>query len=175
MFKTTLDDQTCTCSSGKIEIAMNMETKSNNTKVCVTGAAGYLGSWLTRKLLQKGYIVHATLRNPDIYNPDEFEPAIEGCEFVFHLATPLQHNSHSWQFKDTSEAAVAGVRRIVQFCIRSGTVKRLIYTASVVAASPLKDDGISFKDLMDDSCWTNLPLSPSFPYGSDPLKVAAGF
>ena len=27
----------------------------------------------------------------DIYNPDEFEQAIQGCEFVFHVATPLQH------------------------------------------------------------------------------------
>lgn len=28
----------------------------------------------------------------DIYNPNEFEPAIQGCEFVFHVATPMQHN-----------------------------------------------------------------------------------
>lgn len=28
----------------------------------------------------------------DIYDPNEFEPAIQGCEFVFHVATPMQHN-----------------------------------------------------------------------------------
>jgi nucleoside-diphosphate-sugar epimerase len=30
--------------------------------VCVTGASGFIGSWLV-KLLEKGYMVHATVRN----------------------------------------------------------------------------------------------------------------
>lgn len=31
----------------------------------------------------------------DIYNGDEFGKAIEGCEIVVHMATPLQHNSNN--------------------------------------------------------------------------------
>lgn len=31
----------------------------------------------------------------DIYKPEELKPAIEGCELVFHVATPLQHQSDS--------------------------------------------------------------------------------
>ena len=31
----------------------------------------------------------------DIYDAASFEPAIQGCEFVFLVATPLQHNSGS--------------------------------------------------------------------------------
>lgn len=30
---------------------------------CVTGATGYIGSWLVKALLQRGYIVHATVRD----------------------------------------------------------------------------------------------------------------
>jgi hypothetical protein len=33
----------------------------------------------------------------DIYNPSDFEPAIKGCEYVFHVATPMQHDTQSSQ------------------------------------------------------------------------------
>ncbi|XP_002509938.2 putative anthocyanidin reductase [Ricinus communis] len=158
-------------------------------QVCVTGGSGYVGSWLVKKLLERGYTVHATLRNledtskvdflkslpnadtnlvlfqADIYNNNDFEQAIRGCEFVFHIATPMQHDPESSQYKDSVEATVAGAKSIADSCIRSKTVKRLIYTATVLAASPLNEDGNGFKSCMDESCWTRLNLS--FSFGND--------
>lgn len=32
--------------------------------VCVTGAAGFIASWLVKLLLEKGYTVRGTVRNP---------------------------------------------------------------------------------------------------------------
>ncbi|MCL7029175.1 hypothetical protein MKW94_024542 [Papaver nudicaule] len=162
--------------------------------VCVTGGAGFIGSSIVKKLLEKGHNVRATLRNlsdenkvgllkrlegaetrlelfqADIYKPDEFDVVIKGCDYVFHVATPLQHSTdNSHQFKNITEAALAGAKSIGESCIRSGTVKRLIHTASVVAASPLKEDGTGFKDVMDESCWT--PLNHHFPYANDHLEA----
>ncbi|KAJ7962539.1 Anthocyanidin reductase-like [Quillaja saponaria] len=170
-------------------------TNSSSCKVCVTGGAGFIGSWLVKKLLDKGYTVHATLRNlkdearvdllkslphanvrlvlfeADIYNKNEFDKAIQGCDFVFHVATPLQHHESS-QYKNISEAAIGGVRNIAMACIESGTVKKLIYTASTVSASPLKEDGSGYKDFMDETLWTSLNLP--FSNNTDPRNTYTG-
>ncbi|KAH7519500.1 hypothetical protein FEM48_Zijuj08G0043100 [Ziziphus jujuba var. spinosa] len=144
--------------SGVISAKVCSGLKMDDTIVCVTGGSDYPGSCLIKRLLEKGYTVHATVRNlgddrkagllkglpnantklklfeADVYSPDNFDSAIQGCQFVIHMATPLQHEPKQTQLRNTSEAAVGGIKRIVDSCIRSGTVRRLIYTASVVAA-----------------------------------------
>jgi nucleoside-diphosphate-sugar epimerase len=32
--------------------------------VCVTGASGFIASWLVKLLLERGYTVRGTIRNP---------------------------------------------------------------------------------------------------------------
>ena len=39
----------------------------NGQTVCVTGAGGYIGSWIVKLLLDKGYAVRGTVRNPGTY------------------------------------------------------------------------------------------------------------
>lgn len=36
--------------------------------VCVTGAGGFIASWLVKHLLEKGYTVRGTVRNPGTHN-----------------------------------------------------------------------------------------------------------
>lgn len=77
------------------------------------------------------------------------------------------------QYKDTAEAAVAGIKIIADSCIRSQTVKRLIYTASSMSASPLTDDGVGIKSCVDESCWT--PLNVSFTFSANDFLSVAKF
>jgi hypothetical protein len=67
------------------------------------------------------------------------------------------------------EATIAGVRAIADICVKSRTVKRLIYTASVVATSPLNEDGSGYKSCTDESCWT--PSDLSLTYANDYVLV----
>jgi len=45
-----------------------MSSKSNcgeeKELVCVTGAGGFIGSWVVKELLQRGYRVRGTARDP---------------------------------------------------------------------------------------------------------------
>ncbi|XP_054798086.1 bifunctional dihydroflavonol 4-reductase/flavanone 4-reductase-like isoform X2 [Prosopis cineraria] len=85
--------------------------------VCVTGASGFIGSWLVMRLLERGYAVRATVRDPanmkkvkhllqlpkadthltlwkaDLALEGSFDDAINGCAAVFHVATPMDFES----------------------------------------------------------------------------------
>ncbi|KAG6537125.1 hypothetical protein ZIOFF_002207 [Zingiber officinale] len=88
---------------------------SSGKVVCVTGASGYIASWLVKFLLQRGYTVRATVRDPadtkktehlrsldgaterlhlfqaNLLEEGSFDAGTEGCDGVFHTASPYYH------------------------------------------------------------------------------------
>jgi hypothetical protein len=71
---------------------------------------------------------------------------------------------------------VDAVRAILRQCEESRTVKRVIHTASVAAASPLLErevsaSGVGYRDFIDESCWTSLNVD--YPLRSAHFDVSA--
>nr|BAA36407.1 dihydroflavonol 4-reductase [Ipomoea purpurea] len=148
-------------------------------KVCVTGAAGYVGSWLVMKLLQRGYVVHATVRDPGntkkvkhllelpkaaegklrlwkgvLEEEGSFDDAIAGCEGVFHVAaTPVDFVSDDPQ-NEIIRPAVKGILSIINSCAKAKTVKRLVFTSSAVTLIVQGNP----KPVYDESSWSDLDL-----------------
>jgi cinnamoyl-CoA reductase len=44
-------------------------TSGHGHTVCVTGAGGFIASWLVKLLLEKGYTVRGTVKNPGLSLP----------------------------------------------------------------------------------------------------------
>ncbi len=105
--------------------------------VMVTGANGYVASWVVKKLLDEGITVHAAVRDPendakighlkdaatnskgeikffkgDLLTPGSYKAAMEGCELVYHTASPFTTERPS---EGTDRTGSAGYRKRAQY------------------------------------------------------------
>lgn len=85
------------------------------------------------------------------------------------MVRKLNSGTYLEQYKDTTEASLNGIHTILKFCDQSGTVRRVVYTGSVVATSPWKEDFTGYKDFIAESNWTTIDLP--YPHYTDHLKV----
>jgi nucleoside-diphosphate-sugar epimerase len=122
----------------------------------VTGASGYIASWLVKFLLLRGYTVRASVRDPNdpkktnhllvldgakerlhlfkanLLEEGAFDSAIEGCECVFHTASPFYNDAKDPE-AELLEPAVKGTLNVLNSCAKSPSVKRVVLTSSLAA------------------------------------------
>ncbi|EFJ26440.1 hypothetical protein SELMODRAFT_97205 [Selaginella moellendorffii] len=148
-----------------------------NEKVCVTGASGFLASWLVKRLLEEGYHVVGTVRDPDdaskishlwelpgaterlelkkadLVTQGAFDDIVPGCHGVFHVAAAVTFSYKEDPQAEIVDPCLLGTLNVLNACKRSTTVKRVVCTSSVAAVRVRND----FKpdDVLDESVWSS--------------------
>ena len=133
-------------------------------KVVVTGANGFLGSWLTKQLAQEGYDVHILARPTsdlsdlkganfktligDVTDSSSLEKAFADAEGVFHLAGVVAYRHEDRALME--KVNVQGTANVVQAAEKM-KVPKVLHLSSVVAIGASK----SAKNILnEDSPYT---------------------
>ncbi|KAL2331555.1 hypothetical protein Fmac_019136 [Flemingia macrophylla] len=154
------------------------QISSTPATYCVTGGTGYLGSWLVKILLERGYTVHATVRDPekshqflswwnggdrlkifkaDLNEEGSFDEAVKGCDGVFHVAASKEYrvdvteNVETYVQANIVDPAIKGTINLLKSCLKSNSVKRVVYT-STMSTMTAKDSNGNWKPVVDESC-----------------------
>lgn len=146
--------------------------------MCVTGAGGFVASWLVERLLAGGrYMVHGTVRDPgdaknahlaamdgaadrlrlfraELLDYGSVAAAIAGCDGVFHVASPVPM---TYPIGDPEvellAPAVTGTKNVLKACSEA-KVKRVVVVSSVAAV--MVNPAWPQNEAMDEACWSDV-------------------
>ncbi len=129
-------------------------------KVLVTGATGFLGNWLTRRLLEEGYDVRVLVRSRakleeladlkievaegDVTNAESLDRACKGVGGVFHLAGLIAYSRA--QRSAMEQVNVQGTKNVLAAIEKNGR-PRLLHLSSVTAIGA----GFTKDQVLDES------------------------
>ncbi|MFW6194844.1 MAG: NAD-dependent epimerase/dehydratase family protein [Halobacteriota archaeon] len=121
-------------------------------KVLVTGGTGFTGSHLVKRLLEEGYDVYFTARDKnkakhledlgakrilcDIRDREGVMKAVEGKDFVFHIAAAFQ--DYTMKDKDYYQINVTGTKNLLDAALYHG-VKRFVHCSTVGVLGDVKE------------------------------------
>jgi nucleoside-diphosphate-sugar epimerase/predicted dehydrogenase len=128
----------------------------------VTGATGFIGAHLVRRLAARGVRVRALARSPgkarrlagpgvevvigDFGDPDVIPGLAEGADVVFHLASVMSGSAEEFERVD-----LAGGARLIEEA-RCARVKRVVFTSTMgaYALAELDDGAVVTEDMIDE-------------------------
>jgi nucleoside-diphosphate-sugar epimerase len=143
------------------------------SRVFVTGGAGHIGSHIVDQLLQAGpaqvvvydnlcegresNLAHLAgdprvmLVRDDIRDPEDLEPAMRGCEYVFHVASVLLLECRDHPVK-AIEVNIRGTFNVLQAAVNTGVKKVVFSSTGSVYGEPVR-----------------VPMDEDHPYNSETI------
>ena len=144
------------------------------SRVCVTGAAGFIAAHVIVDLLNDGHTVHATVRNldddtkrahldalreqhpgklelfeADLLEPGSLDAALDGCDALIHTAAAVILVAPDPQ-KQIIDVAVKGTQNVLDSVARAPSVNRIVMTSSIAAVMNYDQQGKTYTE--DDWC-----------------------
>ena len=170
---------------------------SSETRVCVTGASGFIAGQTIRELLLRGYQVRGSVRGNvdasqcsylqqlsgagerlelvpgDLTQPGSFDQAIAGCDYVIHAASPYLLETKQPQL-EMVDPAVNGTLDVLRACAKTPSVKRVVLTSSLAAITDEPSDEYVFTET-DWNSKSSLARNPYFYSKALAEQAAWGF
>ncbi|KAK6119752.1 hypothetical protein DH2020_046506 [Rehmannia glutinosa] len=147
--------------------------------VCVTGASGYIASWLVKFLLQRGYTLLRTVElsaddpkktqhlleldgakerlhliKADLLEQGSFDALVDGCDGVFHTASPF-HDPGSDPQAELVDPALKGTLNVLGSCAKAPSVKRVVLTSSM-ASVYFNGKTLTPEVVIDETWWSDI-------------------
>ncbi|KAJ0030148.1 hypothetical protein Pint_14296 [Pistacia integerrima] len=149
-----------------------MEDHNQKSPVCVLDASNYIGFWILKGLLNKGYTVHAAIQpngEKEIQNEIKEMEKVNEKLFLFEVDV-LDYHSILVALKDCCalfcsldgpdeyddllvDLEVRGVINVVEACAQSDSIEKVVFTSSLTAAIWREDIGSEI--VVDERSWSD--------------------
>ncbi|MCY3885722.1 MAG: NAD-dependent epimerase/dehydratase family protein [Gammaproteobacteria bacterium] len=156
----------------------NRAVSPNDGPIAVTGASGYIGSWIVKDFAEMGYTVRACVRDRsntdkvdhllalnqenlrgsvelcegDIWKAGSYDDAFDNCSAVIHAGAAVGYNRETPQ--EVYDGCFTENEHVLDSALKSNSMKRFVFTSSFAAVGHPRPEGYVFTER--DWCGDNV-------------------